>query len=326
MKQKTIYIIVVVLQMIVVGFLGYKLFSNKESIQGKMVINPIKKENIIQLDPILKYYYEPKPNTNEIVNDWVPYKATYTINEDALNERFDYETAHNKDVFRIITLGDSFTYGLYVDTKDNWPERLEEKLNTNITCNNIQKFEVINLGVHGYDIQYSLNRYTTRGQKYDPNLVIWFMKQDDVSQINEIMLEKEQFYAKQMKESGEFQRLVDKGILYPSWNRAMKEVSDEYGKDQIEGIQKKFLNKFKDLYKGPLVLITFPNEPADTKQFLKESVQDTKNAAFFDGLTDIYKDPNLYFANDGHPTAQGHEIIAEDVLNYLKKNNVILCN
>ena len=55
----------------------------------------------------------------------------------------------NKDTFRIITLGDSFTFGMYINTKDNWTELLEDKLNSDMGCKNISMFEVINLGVGG---------------------------------------------------------------------------------------------------------------------------------------------------------------------------------
>jgi lysophospholipase L1-like esterase len=319
MKSKLFFLSIILFQISIIIFLSYKIFLKKQRVLGKAVINPIKKENIIQTDTKLKYFYEPKPNTHEIVNEWVPYKATYTINNDALNERFDYEIEKKENVFRIITLGDSFTYGLYVDTKNNWPERLEDKLNTDLLCKGVNKYEVINLGVHGYDIQYSLNRYINRGSKYNPDLIIWFLKEDDVLQVNEIMLEKEHYYAKEMRETGEFQKLVDKGILYPSWAKAMQDVFNEYGKDQILDIQRSFLKEFDNQYKGKLVVVTFPNEPKDVKNFLRDEVSKNKDAVFFDGLDDIYQDSKLYFPNDGHPTSEGHKVIAENIFDYLKE-------
>jgi hypothetical protein len=60
---------------------------------------------------------------------WDHTRAYYTFNQDGLNERYDYNTTKPDGIFRIITLGDSFTFGHFVDTKDNWTERLEDLLN-----------------------------------------------------------------------------------------------------------------------------------------------------------------------------------------------------
>ena len=68
----------------------------------------------------------------EKVNEWGPNKGTYTINNDSLNERFNYSENKDKNTFRIITLGASYTYGLYVDTKNNWTEILEDILTLKI--------------------------------------------------------------------------------------------------------------------------------------------------------------------------------------------------
>ena len=72
-----------------------------------------------------------------------------------------------------MTLGDSFTFGVYVNTEDNWTELLEDKLNSikNI-CPNTDHFEVINLGVGGYDIEYAAKRYINRGKVYNPNIIL----------------------------------------------------------------------------------------------------------------------------------------------------------
>ena len=107
----------------------------------------------------LKHFYEPVPNSIDKTNSWSLNQGINTINNDALNERFNYAVDKSKGTYRIITLGDSYTYGLYIDTKDNWTEKLEDMLNTELKCNNINKFEVINLAVYGYDFQYNLERY-----------------------------------------------------------------------------------------------------------------------------------------------------------------------
>ena len=98
---------------------------------------------------------------------------------------------------------------MFVNTKDNWSKKLEDILNKNLSkCNKINKFEVINLGEYGYDIQYSVERYKIRRQKYKPHLILWFLKNDDFEEINEIMRENEEKYKVKIEKNGEYERLI----------------------------------------------------------------------------------------------------------------------
>lgn len=313
------------LQIVIITFLFYKIYQKQKNILGAFV-SPINKERLLlNSSNKLKYFYEPKPNSIEKVNEWISYKGVYTINSDSLNERFNYSIEKPKNVYRIITLGDSFTYGLYVDTKDNWPKRLEDKLNNESRCNNISKFEVINLGVYGYDIQYSSERFKIRGQKYHPDLVLWFLKNDDLEQINEVMLEKERRYSKEFKASGEFDRLVKQGVLYPSWVKAMEDTVNQFSKNDILNQQYKFLKEFNNYYKGKLIIFTFPDTEVTYKKLLSDYITDRGNSYFTYQITDINQFPQLYFKNDGHLNREGHMQIATDLFDYLTKNKLISC-
>jgi len=167
---KTLFFGTVAVELCVCGFYGFTVYRKKQiekNVLGAISINPIKKENLIfSPDAELKYFYEPKPNTKQNENpDWLSYTATYSINGDSLNERYEYTIEKPKNSFRIVTIGDSWTFGLYVDTINNWPEKLEDKLNTSIHCKNIDNVEVINLGVHGYDLLYVNNRFKKKRNK-----------------------------------------------------------------------------------------------------------------------------------------------------------------
>ncbi|MCM8787881.1 MAG: hypothetical protein NC935_07535, partial [Candidatus Omnitrophica bacterium] len=78
------------------------------------------------------FYYHPKPNTKERSEDLL-IKATYTFNNNGFNERFNYQVKKPKDTFRILVLGDGNAFGFLVDTKDNWVEKLEDKLKSQIS-------------------------------------------------------------------------------------------------------------------------------------------------------------------------------------------------
>ncbi len=329
MKMKVV-VSLIFFQLILISFLSYRVYQKQKNILGVVSVDPIKKENLVfKPSDKFKYFYEPKPNNIEKVNEWVPYKGTYTINSDSLNERFDYPIKKTKNIYRIITLGNSFTYGLYVDTKDNWTEQLEDRLNQQKEqCTDITKFEVMNLGMHGYDIQYLIERFKLRGIKYEADMVIWLMNDNDFFQINEIMLKKAEFYQKQMSENGELEKQIKSGNLYPAWDRALRELKTQYDKKSLEKYQLDQLTQFrKDIYRGTLLFLTFPVTSFDHKSILKDFTHSFAQTYFSDEIINIYDESRelLYFPNDGHPNQNGHKQIAENIFNILIKKKLIPC-
>lgn len=222
--RKVIFLVVVFLELSVIAFLAGKIYFKQSQILGENInINPIPKEDIIfpasDSDSDLKNFYEPKANKDITKKPgWLPldYAYTITINEDSLNERFDYALEKNPDVFRIAAIGDSFTYGLYVNTRDNYPERFEDLLNDDSLCGYNKKFEVINLGYGGYDIEYSVERFKVRGQKYNPDLVLWFVKDDDFFGPKELVLRKERQYEEEISaDEALLAEFYSRGSFYP---------------------------------------------------------------------------------------------------------------
>lgn len=311
--KKLILTFIVFIEISAVIFLFIYISKRQNNVLGKAIIAPINKKSVItnkQTD--LKYFYEPKPNSIDRVNEWSPYKGKYTINSDSLNERFDYEVKKSGNIFRIITLGDSYTYGLYVDTPDNWPEQLEELLNSKLKCRGIDKFEVINLGVHGYDIQYEAERFRLRGLKYNADLLLWLIKSDDLLQVNEVMGKKLASYPPSPG--------------YGNWSRAMKEAVDELGVENIYALQQTHINNFLQTYPNRVVFLTFPFIRSFTHDLIKETVNKYKEKSDILYLDDIYKNKDNYYKDDQHPTVKGYKIMAENVFEYLKNAKTLSCN
>jgi hypothetical protein len=75
-----------------------------------------------------------------------------------------------KDVFRIVVLGDSFTAALQVRLEQTFPYILEEKLNSESRSN--KRFEVINLGVIGFGTDQEYLTLKHYGLNYHPDFVI----------------------------------------------------------------------------------------------------------------------------------------------------------
>ena len=317
MKSKILIILILweAIIIIVLGTYIYLKYNNRLHFN----VNPINKKRLIQRTITqLKYFYEPKPNSViEDNNSWLDYKPKHIINSDSLNERFDYSIQKPLDTFRIITLGDSFTYGLFVDTKNNWPEVLEDFLNKKISCKNIKKFEVINLAMAGYDIQYSTERYEIRGKKYNPDLVLWFIKLTNFLQINERIIPKINQYIQSNP--------PNKNAPSAAWDTGFLESLGDIGEDQILGLQREDLKQSRENNKTQFFLLTFSDTPSKYKDLLKQTSTNYSNTYFSDKITNVYKTGQLHFQEDWHPNQNGHQVIAQDVFRLLTRSKIIPC-
>jgi len=311
MKYK-LFIIVITVQLVVVIVLLSQIFVKTNNYLGTSI--HVISSKTIQKAPSnrFKYFYEPKSNTIEKVNEWGPYKGMYTINSDSLNERYNYSEKKDKGVYRIITIGDSFTYGLYVDTVNNWTEILEDNLNL-LNC---QKIEVINLGVYGHDIAYQVERFRIRGVKYNPDLVIWFIV--DPNRITEFINEAME------KNKNKLEKQIININSYEPWIIARQEILRDYGLDKIYKYQLESLFKINDYYGGKLLLIIQKQNIKQSFLFLDEFAKRRNNTTIH-MTVDIQNNPDLHFKTDSHPNKEGHKTIAEDVFQYLTKNKLIPC-
>jgi hypothetical protein len=330
MRKKFILLCIVFLELVVIAFLAVRIYLNQSKVLGETVsINPISKDDVIfpspDTDSDLKYFYEPAPNT--IINNkpsWLSpdYSYTITTNTDSLNERFDYSIEKNPDVFRIVTIGNSFTYGQYVDTKENYPERLEDMLNDNSLCKSNKKFEVINLGVGGYDIEYSVNRFKARGQKYSPDLVLWFLMNHDFSQVNEILRPKVNQYRKEMLADEDLMKnFYEKGEYFPWTTKAVQELAEAFNKEGGLEYQKVALQRINDYYKGKLAFVTFSNLIDKYMSALRDFAEARGDTYFYNEISEDYD----RFA-DGHPTSKGYAQIDEQIFDYLTQNGFVPCS
>lgn len=323
-------------EVIIILVLGIQIGNKIQSLKIASVV-PIEKSNVLpNPKSSLRHYYEPLASNKESQPPWVKWTSHFiyeTHNSDTLNERFEYIVKKPKDVFRIITLGDSFTYGWLVDTKDNWTEKLEDELNEKMRCNNlVKRWEVINLGVYGYDIAYSVERYRLRGLKYNPDLVVWFLKKDDFEEIAELIQPIWKDVDLKLKKSGEWQRrMAENPVFFPGLKEATRLISQQYqqiGEKSFLHSQASSLNEITSYYNGPLVIMTLPFLRKQDDKILNTFITKRNKSYLFDNLTDIYqKDLNATFLpHDAHPNEKGHEIIAQDLYAYLKMNKLISCN
>jgi len=84
----------------------------------------------------------------------------------------DREISKEKNVFRIICMGDSITFGWPNKTENTYPKVLEKLLNSQFSE---MKFEVFNAGVPGYTSHQGLVWLQKEIIKYNPALSLYIM-------------------------------------------------------------------------------------------------------------------------------------------------------
>ncbi len=314
---------IVLTEIIVAIAFGIKLYREKgklKTLLGQYTLVPVRKDSLLfSASEKLPNFYEPKPNSKITEQpDWLGHEVTSTINADGLNNQSNYSVEKSKDVFRIIAVGDSCTYGQYVNTRESWPERLEYLLNSQ--CGGHLKYEVLNLGVAGYDVQYITRRYEIRGKKYNPDLIVWFEPGTGLNRTRELMAIYTDKYDKELTQK-DIDMYKSKGEFYPAWSLAIQEIHKKYGDDEILSlIQPWYQDFFRIRGSVPVIITKLPD--VDPKGKLLEWTKGERDISIVP-VSD-FSDPKTRLA-DGHPNALGHDRIASDTLNYLMRSNIVSC-
>lgn len=309
-------------EMSVVMFVGWSVYSYwriKQNVLGASIVQ-LHKENLIYTPTAnLRYFYESKAGeTENDTTSWLDTPVNYTINKDALNERYDYPITAESRTYRIITLGDSFTFGHYVNTVDNWPERLEDLLNIS-QCSDVSHVDVINLGEAGYDAEYDVQKFILRGLKYQPDLVIWFLHGD---RWNELMNAKRLELEKTLTED-EIQKAAQEGEYYLSWRKAMEYVYTTYSPIQLFEQQQAVFARLSHAYTGKLLIVSLPDTEPLYKMRLKYFVYSRQQTYYSDQLPNLRQIQGLL--PDGHPSVVGHSAIARSIVPILNEKKLLTC-
>lgn len=327
---KLILVFVVLLELVIGSVFLFNFYQQKiiHKTQDSDKAAVIRKEGLIfPEEPDFKFYYELKPNREAIESPaWLGYQAKYTFNADGLNDRFDYEVEKPEDTFRIITLGDSFTYGHYVNTEDNWTEQIEDMFSSSKqqVCG-YKKVEVINLGMTGWDVPYIAKRYKNVGAKYKPDLIIWFESGSGFTRLNELMNESIDICEKDedviYNTSKEFPTKS-----YYCWKLAQKKMDKEYSNEEIKQIIANNLDNFlSGLNQEKVLFFTFEISVFDDRQknVLEEWKKRHPETSFLSIVPDLHGLKQTL--SDGHPNVQGHKTIASSIYEYLENNVMNQC-
>lgn len=133
------------------------------------------------LEMIVRFWAEPPPGIAlHVIDEEEPYlfrpnPEHAEISPQGLRDSV-YAIPKPAGVFRILFLGDSVTYGLFVEKEDTFPERLERGLKGKYSW-----IEVLNGGVNGYTPYNQLHYYKKRLRAFQPDLVITGFCMNDIA-------------------------------------------------------------------------------------------------------------------------------------------------
>ncbi|MFQ5697534.1 MAG: SGNH/GDSL hydrolase family protein [Myxococcota bacterium] len=81
--------------------------------------------------------------------------------------------ARTPGTYRILALGDSWTFGYRMEAPDAWPRQLERILNRDVRQRgDPTRFEVVNTGAVGYSTEQEAALLRVEGYKYHPDMVV----------------------------------------------------------------------------------------------------------------------------------------------------------
>lgn len=289
--KKNIVFLLIAIQIVIISFIVNSIYQKNNA--KKVVLTPKYQYAVVATySGFLKYFYEPKPGVQELNLSWLgrkyDYKIKHTINSDTLNQVDDIPVEKPKNTKRIIAIGASFTFGGNVNTKDSYPSKLQEILNK--TCKGDTKYQVINLGVFGYDIQFSVERFRVRGVKYDPDIVLWYLTADNFENMKEWKAE----------------RIIRK----MTW-------------EEKSNLQTWHLADLNNYFKKDLVFFSMPTLGWQYSRLLVTVKNNHPRTYVYRNSPDVVASGNVF--PDQHPTEKGYYVIAEDIFKYLKDSKIVQC-
>lgn len=321
--MKYLYVLFIFLQIVIIIYL-FSHIKNKTNTLG-VSIN-VKKLNsnkyIFKSTSKLKYFYEPVPMSIEYPPtevSWFKPDMGIKINSDSLN---NVEVNTDNTYINIIALGDSFTYGQFVKRENNWVSKLEKKIKQNI----LEKMQIINLGVKGYDIEYAVERFRIRGIKYHPKTVFWLVKGEDFGSIAELLTplaheEERKLEGYSNPDDKYVNKKSDGGPEYikNAVKRMLKIVGDDTQK--LLEYQKSKILDLRKYFKGNIVFVCL--QPNDEFMNILFDLKKNDSNIYIFKIPEIYSHADNYFP-DLHPTEKGYEIIAHSIYEYILNNKFLL--
>lgn len=292
-------------------------------------------------DPLLGWALAPGARTRQTTPE---YDVAVRINAQGFRADREYSPEPPPGVTRVVAVGDSFTFGQGVEIEKAWPSIVERRLG---------KAEVINLGVPGYGVDQQLLMLASRGLRYQPAVVVLGLHTPDIFRnTNTVHGE----YAKPRFRIGEDGLELtnvptpppgtpvpprDRGLLHRSKLFQMVFVRlERHGAGEVWEITDGILRRMAETAEqagARLVVLLLPPPYAVYGSALERRSQ----AHTTDLIADILREHRiehldltpalaaaaernpgepLFYPGDGHFTAAGNRVVAEEALRRLSRS------
>ena len=260
--------------------------------------------------------------------DWI--SNNVVLNRFGYRDR-DFSFIKDKDVFRIYTLGDSYTYGwMLKDTGDSYPKVIEKLL---VQKYGEGKMEVINASKPGFTFWEEVNRLKQEGILFSPDLVIIGVNLFDFT-TKYYSYHPSSGFPENLKlyqlTVGNFRRMRESKKMEREINSTYSDSSVQMEKARKE-IQD--LKKILDSVGSQLVIVVFPyfnpaipnagiKYPIFEKALGKLGEEENIKVIFLSNYFGGIKDKTTLVLNpiDTHPTILANSLAAEGIVKELEEN------
>ncbi|MCX6709387.1 MAG: SGNH/GDSL hydrolase family protein [Candidatus Woesearchaeota archaeon] len=331
-KAEKILLAIIIFLALVLAFLYLS-----ENIKERAKIG--EKEELYKLYENRSYYMLKISENRKLVFEFVPnYESVYygdaikingtqiNINGDGFRDR-NFSVEKPNGIYRIIALGDSFTFGSGVELNETYSKVLETELNKGKSN---FSYEVLNMGVIIYSTENEVEFLKVKGLKYSPDIVMVGYLPNDVENITRLNDIKYHLSEELIKKGQEIDIFTSE-IHTPATIELHKEMEGK-SFDEIFRIVKIPLEELNTLSKDnkfKVVIVYFPVEGFFEAEKQREEVERTslQNGWCFIDLTQLYSEQDLYSQvfgkEDRHPNAYAHKIIGEEIAKKIKECNLL---
>lgn len=259
---------------------------------------------------------------------WVDYWGTppFKVRTDSKGLRnTEIPREKSENTTRVLILGDSFTFGHGVNKSDTYPEVAEDRINSELRS---QEIQVINGGVSGYGMKDQYILLKERGLEYQPDIIVSTINRNDWRSMSNVS-EMRHLANKKIEENFNLTdfNLEDRNInetVYEKANEAYYDIIwSRYENIEMANSSLRYMDRINQIAENRnITLIYFQvNElPIRVKEFVKEKAE-KQNRTFGSVSREFINNRDRYSISpwDGHPNAEGYQIIGEDLSNILKK-------
>jgi lysophospholipase L1-like esterase len=342
MRRKKLLLMLIVLEIVVIIFLfGFSLNKIRATALLVMVHN-LEYNTTPNYPPLFfiqsnnsKLIVELRPNFTQLFDGYVvrlPRITKITINSDGFRGK-DYSLEKPNSTIRIIVLGDSVAFGWGVNDDEVFSEVLERMLNNN---SKKIRYEVLNLAVPGYNTEQNIEMLKTKGLKYKPDIVIIAYHRNDI--YNNTRFKELYEDAKKSLDStniSEFEKEVRAGIIAgqildselirnydrENWNRIYTPWQQLYSLKKENGFKVIIVTGI-EMFQDDFHLKVMQK----IIDFFKEKVLIEKDWYLINFQPTVMRYPReklVVHPLDGHASPFAHELIAKEIYDFIKNNNLI---